>query len=51
MTVALVDIALMTFLAIIAVAITQVRDLFAAVVLTGIFSSALGLYLYLARRS
>ena len=38
MTVALVDIALMTFLAIIAVAITQVRDLFAAVVLTGIFS-------------
>ena len=38
MTVALVDIALMTFLAIIAVAIIQVRDLFAAVVLTGIFS-------------
>ena len=38
MTVALVDIALMTFLAVIAVAITQVRDLFAAVVLTGIFS-------------
>ena len=38
MTIALVDIALMTFLAIIAVAITQVRDLFAAVVLTGIFS-------------
>ena len=38
MTIALVDIALMTFLAVIAVAITQVRDLFAAVVLTGIFS-------------
>ena len=38
MTIALVDIALMTFLAIIAVAIIQVRDLFAAVVLTGIFS-------------
>ena len=38
MTVTLVDIVLMTFLAIIAVAIIQVRDLFAAVVLTGIFS-------------
>ncbi len=33
-----IDVVLMTFLAIIAVAIIQVRDLFAAVVLTGIFS-------------
>ena len=33
-----IDVVLMTFLAVIAVAIIQVRDLFAAVVLTGIFS-------------